>query len=47
VSVKHVPCDRVESDEIWCFAYPKDKNLPKEMRGMPGSYNKREKPISN
>jgi len=24
------------NDEIWCFCYAKDKNLPDEMRGQPG-----------
>jgi IS1 family transposase len=28
--------NRIECDEIWCFCYAKDKNLPDDMRGMPG-----------
>ena len=27
---------RVQCDEVWCFCYAKDKNLPDTMRGMPG-----------
>jgi hypothetical protein len=26
----------VQCDEVWCFWYAKDKNLPDEMRGEPG-----------
>lgn len=33
---RNLPCKRVQCDEIWCFAYCKDKNVPDEMRGMPG-----------
>jgi IS1 family transposase len=34
--LQNLPCNRVQADEIWCFCYAKDKNLPDEMRGMPG-----------
>ncbi len=34
--VRNVPSQRVQCDEIWCFCYAKDKNLPDEMRGQPG-----------
>ena len=34
--LRKLPCNRIECDEIWCFCYAKDKNLPEEMRGMPG-----------
>jgi IS1 family transposase len=34
--IRNVKCKRIECDEIWNFAYAKDKNLPEEMRGMPG-----------
>lgn len=27
---------RIECDEIWNFCYAKDKNLPDDMKGMPG-----------
>lgn len=32
----NLPCKRLELDEIWCFCYAKDKNLPDRMRGQPG-----------
>lgn len=31
-----LPCKRVQCDEVWCFCYAKDKNLPDSMRGAPG-----------
>ena len=34
--LRNLPCKRIECDEIWCFCYAKDKNLPDDMRGMPG-----------
>jgi hypothetical protein len=34
--LQNLPCKRLEVDEIWCFRYAKDKNLPESMRGMPG-----------
>lgn len=34
--LRNLPCKRLELDEIWCFCYAKDKNLPESMRGMPG-----------
>ena len=34
--VRNVKSRRVQCDEIWCFCYAKDKNLPDEMRGQPG-----------
>lgn len=34
--LRNLPCKRLELDEIWCFAYCKDKNVPASMRGMPG-----------
>ena len=35
-TLRNLPCRRVQADEIWCFAYGKDKNLPDHMRGKPG-----------
>ncbi|MBN2023920.1 MAG: IS1 family transposase [Pirellulales bacterium] len=32
----NLPCKRIQCDEVWCFCYAKDKNLPDEMRGQPG-----------
>ncbi len=34
--LRNLPCNRLELDEIWCFCYAKDKNLPDELRGQPG-----------
>jgi IS1 family transposase len=34
--LRSVQSRRIECDEVWCFAYAKDKNVPDEMRGMPG-----------
>lgn len=34
--LRNLNCQRIECDEIWNFAYAKDKNVPDEMRGMPG-----------
>src|SRR5438309_523614 len=27
-TMRHLPCRRIECDEIWSFVYAKDKNLP-------------------
>jgi IS1 family transposase len=34
--LRNLPCKRLELDEVWCFCYAKDKNVPDEMRGEPG-----------
>ncbi len=34
--VRNVKSQRVQCDEVWCFCYAKDKNLPDDMRGQPG-----------
>jgi hypothetical protein len=34
--LRNLSCNRLELDEIWCFCYAKDKNLPDHMRGCPG-----------
>lgn len=34
--LRDLPCKRLEMDEIWCFCYAKDKNLPESKRGLPG-----------
>jgi IS1 family transposase len=34
--VRNVGSQRVQCDEVWCFCYAKDKNLPDDMRGQPG-----------
>jgi IS1 family transposase len=33
---RNLKSQRVQCDEIWCFCYAKEKNLPDEMRGQPG-----------
>ena len=35
-AVRNIQSKRVQCDEIWCFCYAKEKNLPDEMRGQPG-----------
>jgi IS1 family transposase len=32
----NLTCKRVQADEVWCYCYAKDKNLPDAMRGEPG-----------
>lgn len=34
--IRNLKTTRVECDEVWCFCYAKDKNLPDDMRGTPG-----------
>ena len=34
--LRNIKSQRVQCDEVWCFCYAKDKNLPDEMRGQPG-----------
>jgi IS1 family transposase len=34
--LRNLSCKRLELDEIWCFCYAKDKNLPDSMKGSPG-----------
>ncbi len=35
-ALRNLKCRRVQMDEVWCFCYAKDKNLPDSMRGEPG-----------
>lgn len=35
-ALRNIRSQRVQCDEVWAFCYAKDKNLPDEMRGMPG-----------
>ena len=35
-ALRNLTCKRIQCDEIWNFCYAKDKNLPDEMKGMPG-----------
>jgi hypothetical protein len=34
--LRNIKAQRVQCDEIWCFCYAKEKNLPDAMRGQPG-----------
>ena len=34
--LRNLPCTRLELDEIWCFCYCKDKNVPASRKGEPG-----------
>jgi IS1 family transposase len=34
--LRNLPCKRLELDEVWCFCYCKDANVPDSMRGEPG-----------
>lgn len=34
--LRNIRSQWVQCDEVWCFCYAKDKNLPDEMRGQPG-----------
>jgi IS1 family transposase len=34
--LRNLPCKRIQADEIWSFVYPKQKNVPQEMRGQLG-----------
>jgi IS1 family transposase len=35
-TLRDLPCRTVECDEIWSFAYAKQKNVPEQFRGTPG-----------
>jgi IS1 family transposase len=34
--LRNLTCQRLQCDEIWCFCYAKQKNVPDEMKGLPG-----------
>jgi IS1 family transposase len=34
--LRNLPCKRVQCDEIWSFVYAKEKNVPKDLQGVPG-----------
>ncbi len=34
--LRNLPCKRIQCDEIWSFCYAKQKNVPKEYKGMLG-----------
>ncbi len=33
---RNLPCKRIQCDEIWSFCYAKEKNVPKEVKGILG-----------
>jgi len=35
-TLRGLPCRTIECDEIWSFAYAKQKNVPEQFRGTPG-----------
>lgn len=35
-ALRNIRSSRVQCDEVWCFCFCKDKNLPDAMRGQPG-----------
>ncbi|HKG40101.1 MAG TPA: IS1 family transposase [Conexibacter sp.] len=35
-ALRQLPCRTIEADEIWSFAYAKQKNVPEQFRGTPG-----------
>lgn len=34
--LRNIRASRIQCDEVWCFCYAKDKNVPDSMRGQPG-----------
>jgi hypothetical protein len=34
--LRNLPCKRIQCDEIWSFCYAKEKNVPKEAKGILG-----------
>jgi IS1 family transposase len=35
-TLRNLPCNRIQCDEIWLFVYSKQENVPEEMRGELG-----------
>lgn len=35
-TLRGLPCNTIECDEIWAFCYAKQKNVPEQFRGTPG-----------
>jgi IS1 family transposase len=33
-TLRHLPCKRIQADEIWSFVYAKAKNVPEKLRGQ-------------
>jgi IS1 family transposase len=38
-TLRNLPCERIQCDEIWSFCYAKEKNVPKNKRGQFGYGN--------
>jgi IS1 family transposase len=36
LTLRNLPCNRVQCDEIWSFCFAKDKNLPEKLKGRYG-----------
>ncbi len=36
MTLRNLPCKRLQCDEIWAFCYAKEKNVPEELRGTLG-----------
>ena len=36
LTMRDLPCQRVQADEIWSFVYGRDKRLPEHLKGQPG-----------
>ena len=35
-TLRNLPCERIQADEIWSFCYARDKRLPEHLKGQPG-----------
>ncbi|MGA9721242.1 MAG: transposase [Candidatus Binatus sp.] len=35
-TLRNLPCNRIQADEIWSFVYAKQRNIPQDMRGQFG-----------
>src|SRR5919204_3733109 len=35
-TLRNLPCERIQCDEVWAFVYSKDKNVPEEYAGQFG-----------
>ena len=35
-TIRHLPCKRIQVDEIWSFCYSKQKNIPEDKKGQFG-----------
>jgi IS1 family transposase len=35
-NLRNLPCKRIQCDEIWSFCYSKEKNVPRDLKGLHG-----------